>query len=523
MIHQAASSPALGVTKSFVCGIGKPGLKNISSNASNDVLSLVFSPDGIYLAASGDDYSTLRQSRLTIYDARSLEEITVLSKKEFCYSVAFSPDGKFLAGNVDHELKIWEIGTWRELATWDTSKGFDRSLWTFPHEPSVMSVVISQDSRTVAASTFDGRIHVFDAQTGTLKVSWKAYDPNIADRGGTIALALSSNGENLVSAATYLNLLPSEAGKVWDIRTGQLRTNLTLVLAPGSPYGSHRLFARWVHSRVRRPLGPDRALEPHKLAFRTNHPSPRSRSAVRRFFARRPMACIGKFRRDHSPLEPKTPLPPKPFHPLPPGGFAFGRSQDLRHIAVFFTNGTFGYWEVPSMRPIASWKTNHFPTFSEVGQISNGGTLAAWIGGDGSITLADIRAGRELTNWVVFTNNPTSAYLAFSYDDKTLATFGNHEQLSLWDLHPLRKRWSKQMPTRGVVFSTNNQQIYWAAMVESPSWMQEPAAKFNPCRSDLSAAISASRATAGRSPLSESRATISIFGRWTLPRNPESI
>jgi WD40 repeat protein len=57
-------------------------------------------------------------------------------------SVTFSPDGKFLAsGNGDKTVKVWEVGSWREVAT---LRG---------HGSSVLSVTFSPDGKFLASGS----------------------------------------------------------------------------------------------------------------------------------------------------------------------------------------------------------------------------------------------------------------------------------------------------------------------------------------------------------------------------------
>ena len=68
------------------------------------VHSVAFSPDGKFLASGGDDHT------VRIWSVETGECLKVLKEQESSvHSVAFSPDGKFLAsGGRDKIVRIWE-------------------------------------------------------------------------------------------------------------------------------------------------------------------------------------------------------------------------------------------------------------------------------------------------------------------------------------------------------------------------------------------------------------------------------
>ena len=71
------------------------------------------------------------------------------------YSVTFSPDEKFLAsGSKDKTVKVWEVGSWREVAT---LKG---------HGGWVLSVSFSPDGKFLASGGSDQTVHVWKVGKG---------------------------------------------------------------------------------------------------------------------------------------------------------------------------------------------------------------------------------------------------------------------------------------------------------------------------------------------------------------------
>jgi WD40 repeat protein len=69
------------------------------------VFSVAFSPDGKYLASGSED------STVKLWSVESQKEITTLQGHSLqINSLAFSPDGNYLAsGSEDKTIKLWSI------------------------------------------------------------------------------------------------------------------------------------------------------------------------------------------------------------------------------------------------------------------------------------------------------------------------------------------------------------------------------------------------------------------------------
>jgi WD40 repeat protein len=76
------------------------------------VSSIAFSPDGKYLASGS------RDNLVKLWSVESQREVTTLQGHSYCISsVAFSPDGKYLAsGSQDSTIKLWNMENYQEIS-----------------------------------------------------------------------------------------------------------------------------------------------------------------------------------------------------------------------------------------------------------------------------------------------------------------------------------------------------------------------------------------------------------------------
>jgi WD40 repeat protein len=111
---------------------------------------LAFSPDGELLAAGGT------RGRICVYDAEKGGRPTVLRQDERgdIPAVAFSPDGKTLASQSHHTLRLWSVGSAREVRQ-----------CTIAAHPLLFGT-FSPDARSFAAGdTDDNSVHLWDVDT----------------------------------------------------------------------------------------------------------------------------------------------------------------------------------------------------------------------------------------------------------------------------------------------------------------------------------------------------------------------
>ena len=198
----------------------------------NRVAAITFSPDGTRLAAGGE-------GRIWIYDVTRGVQFAMLSgHTDRVRALAFAPDnGTIVSGGEDHTLRLWDIETAQEtsalaentsnlvnalasspdgvpLSGWH--EGTERFLATLTADPGqVRALVFLPDGTRFASGGSDGKIRVWDLETGNQLFSLSAHD------GLVLALAVSPDGKRLASGGS------DAVVRLWELESKRLLSTLT--------------------------------------------------------------------------------------------------------------------------------------------------------------------------------------------------------------------------------------------------------------------------------------------------------
>jgi len=167
------------------------------------IYSVAFSPDGKFLASSGIDNKT------KIWDFLTKKEIkTLRGHNHFVHTVRFSSDGKFLAtGGDENSIKVWELSTYREIYRIPGySNHFNCSVSFSPNGKYIATIDIGKTKN----------IQLWDVLTGK-----KIKSINVI---GVPPLEISPNG-NFIAVSTSngdVKIYDHSSGKVSTLPKNQL-------------------------------------------------------------------------------------------------------------------------------------------------------------------------------------------------------------------------------------------------------------------------------------------------------------
>ncbi len=171
------------------------------------VTSVAFSPDGTRLASGSQAYGpqgTALPAEVKVWNAVTGQEtLTITAFTNPVWSVAFSPDGRRLAG-----------GSWWRVNVCDAATG--QLILTLPHTGGVVSkVAFSPDGKRIASGGGDGIVKVWDATSGQEVLALQGHTSRVT------SVAYSPDGMRLASSSGQQDGQSKVEIKVWDLAPKQ--------------------------------------------------------------------------------------------------------------------------------------------------------------------------------------------------------------------------------------------------------------------------------------------------------------
>ena len=159
------------------------------SGHTDFVDTVIFSPDGRYIASGSDDKT------IKIWDVESRACVATLSgHSAYVEAVTFSPNGKYLAsGSEDKTVKIWDLAITQCVAT------------LTDHTDTVDAVAFSPDGNYLASGSWDGTLKLWNV------ADWRCFS-TLNENGGIVTtLAFDPAGRYLASGSSQ------ETVGLWDV------------------------------------------------------------------------------------------------------------------------------------------------------------------------------------------------------------------------------------------------------------------------------------------------------------------
>jgi WD40 repeat protein/serine/threonine protein kinase len=181
----------------YLCRLGHPDVQTLRGHTGT-VNSVAYSPDGQFLASAADGTVRLWETGTgkILHTLKGGDSRLVLG-------VAFSPDGQRLASAGGSILQLWDVATCKELRSLKEDKigGFT-------------SVTFSPDGQHLATTSGDRTVRLWEVETGKELFSFGRRNDSAR------CVAISPDGRHLASASTR-----DGAVTLWEATTGkEIRT-----------------------------------------------------------------------------------------------------------------------------------------------------------------------------------------------------------------------------------------------------------------------------------------------------------
>lgn len=164
----------------------------------NKVDSIAFSKDNQFLAAGTE------QGEIIVWDLATYKErFSIQTSSGSIRSLAFHPDGKSIAaGFLNHSVTLWKLSEQRKVHTF---KG---------HTAAVMSVSFHPQGTYLLSAGMDGRVRLWDASTYRLVRS-------LSSKGSIWQATFSPQGKYMIASSSW-----PRTATIWETETGKKQREL---------------------------------------------------------------------------------------------------------------------------------------------------------------------------------------------------------------------------------------------------------------------------------------------------------
>jgi WD40 repeat protein len=194
--------------------------ESVLSKPWRDHYGVAFSPDGKTVAAANSGRMLILWDVATRKNTRNLDLATQSTWNRMGpgmgYCLAFSPDGKTLAGGDSYGINLWDVPSGKLTANLtghviDPKKG---------NTATVFSVAFSPDGKTLASGGADGTVKLWDLASGKCTATLAGHSVDVVIR----SVAFSRDGKLLASAGGVYGDETTGKGeiRVWDVAGGQV-------------------------------------------------------------------------------------------------------------------------------------------------------------------------------------------------------------------------------------------------------------------------------------------------------------
>lgn len=184
----------------------------VDHNESWDAIECVaFSPNGKLLATGS------ARGLVKLWEMEAGEEIAVFRQQERIFSLAFHPDGRFLAASsyfAEQEKIKQEQALSGEIGIYDLQSLRHHATWT-GHVGQVKSVAFSPDGGWLGSAGTDKRLLLRAFPSGKIERSFDGHTMAI------VGIAFSPDGRTLAAADV-------KEIKLWDVASGSERASLRM-------------------------------------------------------------------------------------------------------------------------------------------------------------------------------------------------------------------------------------------------------------------------------------------------------